>query len=252
MAISLASLKSGRDTRPPRVLVHGVSGVGKTTLAAAADKPVFLQTEDGLGVLDAQTFGLLKTFDQVMEGLGSLYTEDHDFKTLVVDSVDWLEPLVWAKVCSANNWSSIEQPGYGKGYIEAVNVWREYIEGLNALRDDKGMTIVQIAHTEVKRFENPETEPYDRYIIKLHKQAAALLMEHSDCVLFANYRVSTVQSKDKKTTRAVGGGDRVLYTTERPAFLAKNRYSLPDTLPLDWSELSQHIPALTTQQKEAA
>jgi len=255
MAISLASLKSGPDKRPPRILMHGVQGIGKTTFAASAPSPVFLQTEDGLGLLDRSTFGLLANFTEVMEALGALYTEDHAFSSLVLDSVDWLEPLVHAEACRRNNWASIETPGYGKGYVEALNVWREYVEGLNALRDDKGMVIIQLAHTDVKRFENPETEPYDRYIVKLHKNAAALLMEHSDIVLFANYRVSVVETKDKKSTRAKGAGERRMYTTERPAFLAKNRYGLPGDLPLDWSALAEQIPTVltsTSKNQEAA
>ena len=252
MAISLDSLRQGPEKRPPRILMHGVSGVGKTTFAASAPDPVFLQTEDGLGLMDRHTFGLLKGFNEVMEALGALYSEDHGFSTLVVDSVDWLEPLVHAEACRRNNWSSIEQPGYGKGYVEALNVWREYVEGLNALRDDKGMVVIQLAHTDVKRFENPETEPYDRYIVKLHKNASALLMEHSDIVLFANYRVSVVETKDKKSTRAKGSGERRMYATERPAFLAKNRYSLPDDLPLDWSTLAEQLPNIPSAENPSA
>jgi hypothetical protein len=163
----------------------------------------------------------------------------------VVDSADWLEPLVWARVCKDQGWSSIEDAGYGKGYINALDLWRQYIEGLNALRDDKGMAIVQIAHTDIKRFDSPESEPYDRYVIKLHAKASALLQEHSDVVLFANYRISTVKSDvgfNKKVTRALGSGERLLHTAERPAFLAKNRYALPETLPMSWAALAEAMP----------
>ena len=109
------------------------------------------------------------------------------------------------------------------------------------------MTVIQIAHADIKRFDSPEHEPYDRYVIKLHARAAALLQEHSDIVLFANYRVSTVKSDvgfNKKVTRALGSGERVLYTAERPAFLAKNRFGLPDTLPLDWQAFAAAMPQL--------
>ena len=169
----------------------------------------------------------------------------HDFKTVVVDSVDWLEPLVWAKACRDNGWASIEDAGYGKGYVAALNLWRQYIDGLNALRDDRGMTVIQIAHTDIKRFDSPEHDPYDRYVIKLHTRAAALLQEHSDVVLFANYRISTVKADvgfNKKVNRAMGSGERVIHTAERPAFLAKNRYGLPETLPLDWQASSRPCP----------
>lgn len=245
MAISLASLKRSTCLAPPRILIHGVAGVGKTTFAAGAPDPVFVITEDGLGTLDAPHFPLARSFDEVMEALAALYSEDHAFRTVVVDSVDWLEPLIWARACRDNGWKSIEDAGYGKGYVAALDLWRQYIDGLNALRDDKGLAVIQIAHTDIKRFDSPEHEPYDRYIIKLHARAAALLQEHSDAVLFANYRISTVKSDvgfNKKVTRALGSGERVLYTAERPAFLAKNRYGLPDVLPLSWDAFAQSMP----------
>ena len=245
MAISLASLERSSVLKPPRILIHGVHGVGKTTFAAGARDPVFILTEDGLGTLAVPHFPLARTFDDVMQALASLYTEDHVFRTLVVDSADWLEPLIWARVCKDQGWSSIEDAGYGKGYVNALDLWRQYLEGLNALRDDKGMAIVQIAHTDIKRFDSPESEPYDRYVIKLHTKASALLQEHSDVVLFANYRISTVKSDvgfNKKVTRALGSGERLLHTAERPAFLAKNRYALPETLPMSWAALAEAMP----------
>ena len=251
MAISLASLKRSTSLSPPRILTHGVAGVGKTTFAAASDRPVIIATEDGLGTLDVPHFPLARSFDAVMEALAALYSEPHEFRTVVVDSVDWLEPLVWQRACRDNRWGSIEEPGYGKGYVAALDLWRQYLEGLNALRDERGMTVIQIAHTDIKRFDSPEHEPYDRYVIKLHARAAALLQEHSDAVLFANYRISTVKSDvgfNKKVTRALGSGERVLYTAERPAFLAKNRYGLPDVLPLDWQAFAAAMPQPPSDQ----
>jgi hypothetical protein len=245
MAISLSSLRRGGDARPPRILVYGVAGVGKTLFAADAPDPVFLQIEDGLGGIEASTFGVLRSFDQVMEALGALYTEDHDFKTLVVDSLDWLEPLVWQHTAQAHNQREIEAFGYGKGYLAALDDWRTFLDGVNALRDERGMGAILIAHAEIKRFDSPTTEPYDRYQPKLHARASALLQEHADAVLFANYRVSTVKADvgfSKKVVRGVSGGDRLLHTAERPAFLAKNRFGLPETLPLAWTELATRIP----------
>ena len=245
MAITLASLKSKSTSAPPRIIAYGVAGIGKSTFAAGSDRPTFIITEDGLGSLSVPHFPLARSFDEVMEALAALYTEPHDFKTVVVDSIDWLEPLIWQRACRDNRWSSIEEPGYGKGYIAALDLWRQYLDGLDALRDHRGMTVIQIGHADIKRFDSPEHEPYDRYVIKLHARASALLQEHADIVLFANYRVSTIKSDvgfNKKVTRALGSGERVLYTAERPAFLAKNRYGLPDMLPLDWQALAAAMP----------
>lgn len=254
MAISLASLRQRSESKPPRMLVYGTAGIGKTSLGMAAPAPVFIQTEES--EVDCPTFGLLKTYGDVMEAIGALYGEPHDYRTLVLDSVDWLEPLVWAETCRLNNWTTIEAAGYGKGYLAALDQWRTILDGMNALRDERGMTILLIAHCEIKRFDSPETEPYDRYQIKLHSRASALVQEHVDAVLFANYRVSTVKADlgfNKKAVRGVGGGDRLLYTNERPAFLAKNRFALPDSLPLEWASLAAGIPYFNgnTEQKAA-
>ena len=245
MAISLASLKTSTHLTPPAVIVHGVAGVGKTTFAADSDKAVAVCTEDGLGMLKIPHFPLARSFEEVIEALAALHSEPHEHRTLVVDSLDWLEPLIWQHACKINNWSTIEEPGYGKGYIAALDLWRQYLDWINALREDRRMMVVQLAHTDIKRFDSPEHEPYDRYVIKLHARAAALLQEHADVVMFANYRISTVKSDvgfNQKVTRALGSGERVLYTAERPAFLAKNRYGLPDVLPLDWDAFAAAMP----------
>jgi hypothetical protein len=245
MAISLASLRRGGEARPPRLLIYGVAGIGKTSLGAAAPKPVFLQTEDGLGMLDAPTFGMLRSFNEVIEALDALQTEDHDFETAVIDSLDWLEPLVWQHTAFMHNHKDIESFGYGKGYVMALDTWRIVLDRLNALRDQRNMTIIMLAHAEIKRFDSPETEPYDRYQPKLHRSASALVQEHVDAVLFANYRISTLKTDvgfNKQVVRGVGGGEaRVLHTTERPAYLAKNRFNMPETIPLSWPDLAAHL-----------
>lgn len=232
MALSLSSLRRKVESRPPIILLFGVKGIGKTTFAAGSPAPVVCAIEDGIGALDVP-FWNIASFADMMEAIGVLYSEEHDRKTLVIDSLDWLEPFVWAEACRRNGWENIEAPGYGKGYVGAAAIWREYLEGIRALRDDKGMTIVQIAHEDIKRFDSPDTDPYDRYQIKLHSRAAALVQEHADIVGFMNYRVS-IKTTDvgfgQKKLRGVGGGQRVLYLEERPAFLAKNRYSMPPSI----------------------
>lgn len=261
MAISLSSLKRGGDVRPPRIMIYGTHGVGKTSLAAAAPNPVFLQTEDGL-MTDTPTFGLLTTFKQVMEAGGSLYTEAHDFGTVVVDTLDWLEPMIWTEACQRNKWASIEDPGYGKGYLATVDIWREFLELTNALRNDKGMAVILLAHAEIKPFNSPEVDPFDRYQPKLHKLASALVQENVDAVFFNARMVSTVKQdpKDPKShVRGVGGGQRVIYTEERPAYLAKNRYGMPAQIMLPdnpaeaWRAVEQHLaPKQPQSLREAA
>src|ERR1039458_9315135 len=172
MAISIKNLHQVKAHLPPRVLIYGPPGIGKTTLASEWPAPVFLQIEDGTpSDLTISSFGRLTTYDEVMEAIAALYTEDHPGKTLVLDSLDKLEPLVWNKLCADQNWQNIEQPGYGKGYVMADSYWRDLLEGANALRRDKGMGVVYIAHSVIETVNDPTTASYSQYNIRLHKRA---------------------------------------------------------------------------------
>ena len=236
--MSLDLIRKKAKVKPPRIVLFGGPGVGKTSFGASTNKPIFLLTEDGMGKVEADHFPVADSWESFMEYLNTLNTDKHEFKTLIVDSLDWLEPLIWAKACKDNNWKSIEQPGYGKGYVEVLKYWREYIDILNELRD-KGMTVIQIAHNQIKKVEDPRIEPFDRHELKLHRKAADLILEHSDACFFASFKLGTVKVQGKggnMTTKAVSG-DRVVYTQEKPAYLAKNRYALPEELPMDWETI---------------
>lgn len=245
MAKLLQQVQSGKTVAPRRVMLYGTHGIGKSTWGAQAPKPIFIQTEEGLGQVDCDRFPMPGKYGDVIAGLSELYSEKHPYRTVVVDSLDWLEQLIWAEVCKRKGVDSIEDIGYAKGYTFALTHWREVLDGLDALRNDRGMTVVLIAHSKIDRFENPETETYDRYTPRLHKHACALVSEWSDEVLFATYRVHTKQTDEgfgRKKARGVGTGERIVRTTERPAHVAKNRLDLPDELPLDWSAYAQYLP----------
>lgn len=266
MAISLDSLRKGGAPKPPIMIVYGTHGVGKTTLAAGAPAPVVAAIEDGLGQLDTPSWEI-KTYNDLIQAIGVLYSEEHDRKTLIVDSIDWLEELIWAETCRRNNWQNMETESFGKAYVAADAFWREYLDGLNALRDERGMTVIQIAHEQIIRFNSPTTEPYDRHTIKLHKRASGLVQEHADIIAFIGYRVSIAESRTatqkagQGTKRGVGGGQRVLHLEERPAFIAKNRFGMPTSIDLPtqaeawkdpakiWQAFAQHLPTATNVDK---
>ena len=110
------------------------------------------------------------------------------------------------------------------------------------------MMVILIAHAKIERFENPETDAYDRYSPRLNKHASALIQEWCDEVLFATYKVHTKQTEegfDKTRTRGIGTGDRIIRTTERPAHMAKNRMDLPEELPLDYRVYAEHLGQAT-------
>ena len=240
----LESITRGKENKPPRIFLYGQEGVGKSCTAAQAPNPVFIQTEDGLDEINTAKFPLAKSLNDVLNALAALRDEQHDFRTVVLDSADWLERLIWDKVCQDFGVRSIEKAdgGYGKGYVHALTYWRQIVSLLNDLRNVRGMIVIVIAHSKVERFEDPENAAYDRYTPRLHKSATSLLCEWVDAVLFATkrFRVSKEEGTgfqgDRAIATAIGanGGERILRTVGSPACTAKNRFNLPAEIPLSW------------------
>lgn len=259
MALSLDNLVKKRADKPPRMVIYGVPGVGKTTLAAEFPSPIFLQTEEGAGALELTTFQAepFRSFAEVEEAIVLLFEGEHAFRTVVIDSLDWLEPLVWAEACRRNGWASIEEPGYGKGYIETDAVWRHLLKGLDALRQHRGMNVVMLAHEQIKTFADPERESYDTYQLRLHRRAADILTEFADVIGFMNFSISIEKEKAgfKATAKAKGSGQRMLHLSQRPSFVAKNRYGMPDSIMINpgagYAALAPHLPGQPTVAKAA-
>ncbi len=245
--MNLAALVKGKQARPIRVVLFGTEGVGKSTFAAAAPAPIFLGAEDGTSHLDVTRFPMPTTWQEVLDAIRVLETEPHDFKTLVVDTLDWAEPMLWAHICKRDEMANVEAYGYGKGYVAALDEWRVFLGALERMRDRRGMNIVFLAHSWIKPFKNPDGEDFDRYEFKLHPKASGLIKEWVDAVLFANFETFAVKDAKTKRTKGVSTGARLVYTTRTAAYDAKNRADLPESMPLAWEDfaaaLEAHKPA---------
>lgn len=227
--------------RPRRTLLYGVQGIGKSTFAAMSESPIFIQTEDGIGDINCDRLALVTSYDQFINQLKAIYTEKHTYRTLVVDSLDWLERLIQTHVCELLKIKAIGDADHGKGYVRAVCVWSEVLVGFDALRADRNMAVLLIAHAEIESFSDPETETYDRYGPRLQRGVSALVREWCDEVLFASYPIATRRVKEGfgiDRAIAMSTGDRVLRTQERPSCMAKNRLNLPPEIPLDYAAYS--------------
>lgn len=265
MALSLDSLVTS-EHEPPMMIVYGPRGVGKTTFAASAPRPVMIRTERVGHFPGVQMFPQAESFEDVMDALRALATEEHDFQTLIVDSLDWLQTLVWKHLITkrptdekGRQVKSIEDYGFGKGYIHALDYWSEYLRAIEYLRSSKGVAIVQIAHAEVKRFDDPTSDSYDRYQIKLHARASDKLQEAADAVLFAKAKHAVRTEEvgfNNERKLGTGQGERFLYTDARPAFDAKNRYGLPHEILMPQSDgyaaVAKLIPYYAEQKKGPA
>jgi len=224
------AISRGRITRPQKAVIYGPEGVGKSTLASLTPDPVFLDTEGGTHHLDVIRLDAASSWEEITAAVTQLAKAEHPFRTLVIDTVDWLERRLSEHLCRKANKDSIEDFGYGKGWVLLTEEFARFLNSLDALLA-RGMHVVFLAHSMVKKFEAPDQAgSYDRFELKLSKQVAPLLKEWADLVLFANY-VTRIAEKDSGKTRGVGGKERVLYATHTAAYDAKNRHGLPDKLP---------------------
>lgn len=260
MAIDPSTLNSTKSNKPPIAIFYGVHGVGKTELASQFPSPYYLPTtgEEPPDGIEMPSPGTAESMEDVFDVISWLLSEEHEFRTLIIDSLDGLEPLVWAHTCKLNGWTNIEDAGFGKGYVAADNVWRDFLAACQALRA-AGIAVVMVAHTEITRFDSPTSDPYSRYGIKLHKRASALVQEAAQLVGFINYR-HTLKEKEvgfnKKVGHAEGSGERQVHLEERPGFLAKSRYATPPAITLKkgqgYAALAKYFPGAANDNTDAA
>lgn len=236
-----------------KVVIYGPEGIGKTTFAARFPNPVFIDTEGSTKEYDVARFPAPTSWQMLLDEVAEVKKNPQICRTLVIDTADWAESACFAHVISAGQVKSIEDFGYGKGYVKAKE---EFGKLLNELTEvvNAGVNVVVTAHAAMRKFEQPdEMGSYDRWEMKLYTSQktniAALLKEWADMVLFANYKTFAVKDKNSNKAKAQGG-QRVMYTTHHPCWDAKNRYGLPEILPLDYEGIRGVIESGTADQQE--
>jgi hypothetical protein len=242
-------IRSGKKLGPRRVLLYGTAAIGKSTWAAQWPAPIFLNLEDGLDDIDCASTPWLTSFHEVVEAVGWLLSNENPFQTVVIDSADWLESLIFKQVAQDAGKETVEQIGYGKGYQTAADKLDYLIRGLDQLRIKQNKHIVFLAHEQITKFAAPGGDSYDRYSPAIHKEMSAVLVEWCQEVLFASYKVYTKtedQGFNKVRKVAIGGQERFIRTTENAAIVAKNRLNLPEEIPMSFAEFAKYLPSLSS------
>ena len=222
-----------------KMLIYGPEGVGKTTFAAQVGGCVFIDTEGSTRHMDVARFDPPTELSDVMEELNYVLGHPNEFGAVVIDTVDWLEKLIFNAVCVEKKIVNIEDIGYGKGYVFAKQKMQQLLEVLQAIVD-RGVHVVLVCHSMIRKFELPDDMgSYDRYMLKLNeKNIAPLVKEWVDMMLFVNYRTDVVVGSDGKTKKGKGGQKRIMYANHNACWDAKNRFGLPDELPFDFAEIA--------------
>ncbi len=245
--MSLDNVTEGGN-EPYRIIIYGVEGIGKTSFALSAPKPIVLGAENGLGAFPRQKrFPKPGNWADCIAAVDELIQRESAYRSLVVDTLDWAEPLAWADVCAEGSKKSIKDFKYGDGFTAALEKVREFCGRLEVLQEKRGMNIILVAHAHLRSTKSPDTEDYERWTMKLHEKSGAAYREWAEDVLFTNYELYTAPDESGRH-KAISTGKRLLFTEKRAAFDAKNRWSLPEVLDLDWHAYAKAV----TRNRRAA
>ena len=248
-------LTSGKIDTAIKTVIYGPEGIGKSTLAAQFPRPVFIDTEGSTVHMDVRRTPRPQSWTELLEQVHWLADRPAELGTLVLDTADWAEALCAETVCVRAQKSGIEEFGYGKGYTYLAEEFGRLLTALD-LAKDRGVNIVITAHAKMRKFEQPdEMGAYDRWEMKLSKTCAPLIKEWADMVLFACYKTYVVnvdgQGAQKGKNKAMGG-ERILRTTHNPCWDAKNRFALPEEMPLDYAGIAHLLRDRTAKGEPEA
>lgn len=252
---ALASISKPKD-RPVFVTLCGDSGMGKTTLASRFPKPIVIRAEDGLQAIPEKhrpdAFPLLSSVDELWEQLTALVKEDHDYQTVIIDSVTALERLFIQHVIDSDPKKprSINQAigGYGAGLSAVASMHQRVRKACGVLNERKNMHIVFVAHADTETVELPDQDPYNRYSLRLGKKSVAPYVDDSDVVGFIKLQTFTTGDGERK--KAISDGSRLLVTYATAANVSKNRFGITEDLPVELGKnpLAKLIPSLKSEK----
>lgn len=233
--------------------IFGDSGMGKTTLACTFPKPIVIRAEDGLQAIPLESrpdaFPLLTKSDDLWEQLTGLIREDHDYKSVVIDSATALERLFTADILASDpkkpNSLAKALGGYGAGF-EALATYHARVKNAANLLIARGINVIFTAHAEVEHIELPDADGFDRYSLRLHKKSIGIYLDEPDLVGYIRLQTFTRKADEDSTAKAISTGERVLTCHAVAANRSKNRYGITEDLPVELGSnpLTAYIPSL--------
>lgn len=239
-------IREGVISKPLKIVLYAVEGLGKSTFASFFPNPLYIDTEGSTTFLNVRRLESPTSWAMLLQEVDYVIANPSICSTLVIDTIDWAERLCIQHICAKNKWEGLESAGYGKAYTFLTEEMGRFLDKLS-LANDHGMNIVVLAHAMMRTVTLPEeTGSYDRWELKMQKKTSPLVKEWADMLLFGNYK--TMLMKDEKSGKTKAhGGQRVMYTSHTTNWDAKNRFGLPPELPFDYGQIAGLIPSGNVQ-----
>ena len=267
MSVSLKDVSTAVPKKtPPRIVIHGVGGVGKTSFAAQFPNPIFLQSPGETGLETLISTGQLKPvgrvekaiveWTEVLDWIDELFTGDHKYKTLVLDTAPGFCRLLHDHVCKTEyngNWGPKGFMNYNCGYRECTPIWQQFLFTLDKLRLKRGMTIVLLMHSDIKNFKNPQGADYDRFTPDMQKDDWNKTFAWCDMCLFFNFIIETEKAATNAKSIVTSGSERAFFIENAGAYDAKGgRHGLPPLieLPNNAPEAYKDFISIVTKKKK--
>jgi len=226
-------INKGVRHKARRMLIYGENGIGKSTLAAQFPKPLMLNFEDGVHSIDADSTDRFRSYRELQDFL-TIELPRTDYRTIVLDTADWLEKMLMDEVARSSGKATIEDIGFGRGYQSLEKLWKQLFVQLEFFWN-QNRHIVFTCHEIIDRFADPEGDTFNFYRPALHRAGSGCVTEWCDEVLFCKHkRYTRKRDEGYKQERhiAMQTGERVIVCNKQAAIEAKNRLGLPDEVPM--------------------
>lgn len=255
--MSILATAGKPQNRPVAITILGDAGLGKTSLAATFPKPVFIRSEDGLRSVPENmmpdAFPLIRSVDELWQQLTALIKEEHEYQTLVIDSVTTLDTVFTDHVMDTDPKKSkgLNQVhgGYGAGRDMIASMHRRVRNAAGMLMD-RGVNVVFVAHAETVRIEPPDASAYTKYAMRMNEKSTLPYIDNVDAVGFI--RLETYVTGDGNVKKAVSDGTRQMVCHAMAANVSKNRFGItePIALELGVNPFAKYLPENIKPKKD--